>query len=154
MDNIEYVYTRGMNDSELSEKLSTANTGVLSLANDSDAYGIPLAHYYDGERLYLRLGVTDGSQKQAFIEETTTATYVVYGNPGAEGSWNPDSWSVIVTGRLVELPKKEEAEFDTAAINREFSALRVFDEAIDELDVQLYEFEIDSLTGRTTLRGD
>lgn len=154
MEDIEYVYTRGMSDSELTERLAGTNTGVLSLAIDGDAYAIPLAHHYEDDHLYLRLGLTEDSKKRRFIEETTTATYVVYEDSGSGGSWDPDSWSVIATGRIVELPATDEAEYDPAAINREFYALRVFDEAIDEIEIALFEFEIDSLTGRTTLGND
>ena len=114
MENIEYVYTRGMSDSELTEQLASTNTGVLSLADDGDAYGIPLAHHYEDDHLYFRLGITEGSKKQRFIEETTTATYVVYGDTGAGGSWEPDSWSIIATGRLVELPATKEAASTTS----------------------------------------
>jgi len=150
MDNIEYAYTLGMDDTEVEERLETTGTGVLALSNGDDSYAIPLAHYYDGERLYFRLGVTEGSRKQQFLETTDTASYVIYGTEDTDDPRGIDSWSVLVTGHLTELPKSEHEQFDTAEINRAFSPIRVFDEEIDEMDIVVVELEIDSVTGRRT----
>lgn len=79
MEHIEYEYTRGMDDDEIDERLRTSETGVLSLSREGDAYAIPLAHYYDEDGLYFRVGMTEGSRKRAFFETTETACYVLYG---------------------------------------------------------------------------
>lgn len=150
MEHIEYAYTHGMDDDEVDERLRTSQTGVLSLAKDSDAYAIPLAHFYDEGRLYFRIGDTADSRKQEFLQTTETACYVLY---GAEPTADPnelESWSVIVTGHLTEIPDTEHGRFDTAAINREFTPIRVFDEGIEDIDISVVELEIDTKTGRST----
>lgn len=150
MEHVEYAYTHGMDDAEVAERLRTAETGVLSLSNDGDAYAVPLAHVYDDGKLYFRVGGTDDSRKQTFLETTETACYVLYGTEPTEDPNELESWSVIVTGQLSELPESEHGRFDTAAINREFTPIRVFDEGIDELDISILELEIDTVTGRST----
>jgi len=150
MDNIEYAYTLGMDDAAVEERLETAETGVLALSDGDDSYAIPLAHYYDGERLYFRLGVTDGSRKQQYLETTDTASYVLYGTADTDDPRGIDSWSVLVTGHLTELPESEYERFDTAEINRAFSPIRVFDEDVEEMDIVIVELEIESITGRHT----
>jgi hypothetical protein len=150
MDHVEYAYTSGMDESEIEERLQTAETGVLALSGDGDAYAMPLAHYYDGEGLYFRLGVTEGSTKRAFWEATETACYVLYGAEPTDDPRGLDSWSIIITGPLVELPEPDHERFDTAAVNRHFSPIRVFDEAIDEIELMIVELDIETITGRHT----
>lgn len=152
MKHIEYADTYGMNDEAIDERLQTTETGVLSLARDDDAYAIPLAHYYDGERLYFRLGVTEGSTKQAFWESTDTACYCLYGADPTDDPHGLDSWSIIITGELVELPEEDHDRFDTAEINRKFAPIRVFGEAIEEIEVTILELTVDTITGRRTLK--
>lgn len=153
MEHIDYAYTQGMDAAEVEARLQSAGTGVLSLARENDAYAIPLAHYYDGDELYFRFGSTEESTKRAFFETTETACYVVYGTEPTDDPNEIESWSVVVTGRLTELPEDEYSAFDTAAINRHFSPIRVFDEAIEDVDVEIVRFEIESITGRSTPMG-
>jgi nitroimidazol reductase NimA-like FMN-containing flavoprotein (pyridoxamine 5'-phosphate oxidase superfamily) len=150
MEHIEYAYTQGMDDDEIKERLHTSEAGVLSLSKESDAYAIPLAHYYDDKSLYFRLGVTDGGRKREFLETTETACYVLYGAEPTDESQGLDSWSIIVTGQLAEIPETEYERFNTAEINRHFSPIRVFDEAIEEIEISIVELDIDTITGRTT----
>lgn len=151
MEHIEYAYTSGMSDSEVEQRLQDAETGVLSLADANDAYAIPLAHYYDGERLYFRLGFTEGSTKGAFWETTETACYVVYGAEPTDDPRELDSWSVIITGELVELSASARERFDTAEINRQFTPIRVFDEAIEDIEITIVELDIVTVAGRVTV---
>lgn len=150
MEQIEFAYTRGMDEPTVEERLDETETGVLALSDDGDAYALPLAHYYDGDKLYFRLGITEGSDKQEFLETTETATYLLYDTRTTDTSRDLDSWSIIVTGTLRALPEERRTEFDAAEINRRFSPIRVFDEDIDEVDVRIFEFEIETITGRTT----
>ncbi|WP_435093958.1 pyridoxamine 5'-phosphate oxidase family protein [Halorubrum sp. N11] len=154
MEREEYAYTRGMDDAETAERLRTAASGVLSLARDNDAYALPLAHYYDGEKLYFRLGLRDESAKRAFWDATETACYVVHATDSTDEPQEIDSWSVVVTGRLTELSEAERERFDTAEINRQFTPIRVFDEAVEDLDIVIAGFAIDTMTGRTTPAAD
>lgn len=151
MKHVEYAYTAGMDDAELEERLRAAETGVLALADEGDAYAVPLAHYYDGESLYFRLGETDGSTKMAFLESTGTACYVLYGAEPTDDPRGLDSWSVVVTGSLSRVPRSEHGRFDTAEINRRFSPIRIFDEAIEDVEIAVVELDVESVTGRTTV---
>ncbi|MFW6000164.1 MAG: pyridoxamine 5'-phosphate oxidase family protein [Halorubrum sp.] len=151
MKHIEYAYTVGMDDEAVDDRLRTTESGVLALAGGNDAYAVPLAHYYDGGALYFRLGVTDGSAKRGYWETTETACYTLY---GAEPTSDPkqfDSWSIVITGSLTELSEAERERFDTAEINDRFSPIRVFDEAIEDIEVTVVKLEIEETTGRTTV---
>ena len=150
MEHIEYAYTHGMNDEEIAERLHAEGTGVLSLADEGDAYGIPLAHYYDGEHLYFRLGMTDDSHKRELLDGGGPVSYVVYGADETEAPRGLDSWSILVEGTLTRIPESDHDRFDTAEINRHFSPIRVFDEDIDEIEIVIYRLDADSTTGRST----
>jgi nitroimidazol reductase NimA-like FMN-containing flavoprotein (pyridoxamine 5'-phosphate oxidase superfamily) len=150
MDNVEYAYTSGMSEEEVEARLAAATTGVLALCDDGDSRAIPLAHYYDGEHLYFRLGKTEGSEKWEAMQSPGVVTYVVYGTVPTEGPEEFDSWSIHVTGRLRELPEAEHGRFDTAEINEEFAPIRVFDEAIEDIDIAIVELTVETIAGRTT----
>lgn len=150
MEHIEYAYTRGMDKTEVDERLQTVKTGILALARDGEAYAIPLAHYYDGERLYFRLGMTEGDTKREFWESTETACYVVYDAEPTDDPRGLESWSILITGQLTELPETEQEQFDTAEINRIFTPIRVFDQDIEAIEIDIVELEIDTVTGRLT----
>lgn len=151
MEHVEYAYTRGMSDEEVDARLASEATGVLSLTTGADAYGVPMAHHFDGESLYFRLGRTPDSEKWSAIERTDIASYVLY---GVEPTDDPDelaSWSVVVRGPLTVLPESEHERFDTAEINESFAPIRVFDEAIEDVEIRIVELETATVTGRTTL---
>ena len=150
MEDVDYAYTTGLDDAEIEARLREHPTGTLSLAKDDDAYAVPLVHFYDGDRLYFRLGMTEGSKKQEFLGATETACYVLYGTEPTEDFEEIESWSVIITGRLSEVPESAQERFDDAAINREFAPIRVFDEPIEAVEIRLFELEIDTMTGRAT----
>ncbi|WP_256301057.1 pyridoxamine 5'-phosphate oxidase family protein [Haloarchaeobius salinus] len=150
MEHIEYAYTHGMNDEEIAERLHTEGTGVLSLADDGDAYGVPLAHYYDGEDIYFRLGMTEDSQKRDLLERGGTVSYAVYGTDETDDPRGIDSWSILAEGTLTRIPESDHERFDTAEINRHFSPIRVFDEDIEEIEIVIVRLDADSVTGRRT----
>lgn len=150
MEHVEYAYTTGMDGDAVADRLRESETGVLSLARDGDTYAVPLAHYYEDGSLYVRLGVTPGSEKAAFLAATDRATYVVYGTEERAAARELDSWSVVVTGPLQRLPAERRDEFDTPTINRRFSPIRVFDEPIEAIEIEIYELDIERMTGRTT----
>ncbi|WP_255168819.1 hypothetical protein [Natrononativus amylolyticus] len=62
MDTIEYTYTFGMSESELRAHLEDGDVGVLALANEGAAYGIPVADDFD-DGLYVRLTREDSSKR-------------------------------------------------------------------------------------------
>ncbi|WP_135824077.1 pyridoxamine 5'-phosphate oxidase family protein [Halorussus ruber] len=140
MEHVEYVYTFGMTDEELDEYLRENDIGVLSLADDGDAYAIPVGYHYDGERLVVRLGERDDSTKMDYLETTERATLVLY-----EKESERSSWSVMVRGSLRELPPESDRE-----INEQFEPFRLFNESIEDVDAAVYEMEMAEVTGRRT----
>ncbi|ELZ84206.1 hypothetical protein C455_00847 [Haloferax larsenii JCM 13917] len=146
MDDIRYVYTVGLDDDEVAERLANASSGILSLADDGRAYGVPVHVAYDagGGRLLFRLTDDGDSEKFDFVEATTEATFVCYEDAGK------DSWSIMARGSVRTLPDDEVP--DDATINELFGGVRIFDEEIDDLQVHLVELDFDELTGRETAR--
>ena len=143
MDHVEYVYTAGMDEAEVERRLTEGETGVLALASGSDAYAIPVAFHYDGDRIVFRLGTDDDARKMEYVEATGTASFVHYGVEGPESSW-----SVLVEGQL----ERDAIAYDEAEVNERFTALRVFDEAVDDLEVELVAMRMERVTGRASLR--
>ena len=142
MDHISYVETLGMTETELGEHLREVEAGVLSLADGGEAYAVPVSFRYDDGRLLLRLTDDGDSEKLAFARATDSATFVAFGQDGT------DSWSVLARGPLVELDDEE-----TDALLAEpdpFGAVRVFDEAVTDIEIRVFELEAESLTGRRT----
>ena len=150
---VDFAYTSGMDDEEIATALERAESGVLSLADGGEAYAVPIAHYYEAGRLYFRIGRAPDSSKWEAIDATETATYACYGTTGTEEPRDLESWSVLASGPLRELPPAEAERFDAAEINERFPPIRVFGESIDEVEVVILELEIESLTGRTTPEG-
>jgi hypothetical protein len=141
MEHAEYVYTVGMNETEIDELLRTTGHGVLALADADEAYAVPLNYHYDGERFLLRMSEHDAeSQKRRFIETTDTATFVCYAG-GAE-----ESWSIHVRGPV----RRWDQEVDEATLNEWFPPFRLFDESIEDVEFALYELEMETVVGRKT----
>ncbi len=140
MEHVEYVYTFGMTDAEVEQYLRDGEVGVLSLADDGDAYAVPVGYHYDGERLLVRLGERDDSTKMDYLETTGTATLVVYEKESEE-----DSWSLLARGKLVELPPETDRE-----INEQFEPFRLFDESVEDVNAAVFELRMEEVTGRRT----
>jgi hypothetical protein len=142
MEHISYVETIGMNERELEEHLGGTNAGVLALADGGEAYAVPISFRYEGGRFLLRLTDDGDSEKLAFARATESATFVAFGQDGN------DSWSVLARGPLVEVGEVEReallADLDT------FGPARLFDETVTEVEVRVFELEVESLTGRRT----
>lgn len=142
MDQFAYAFTAGLDREAIDDRLRTAETGVLSLADGDDAYGIPVAYHWDGDRFVFRLGDHPDSEKMAFLASTDRASFLVYQYTAPE-----DSWSVLATGRLQELPADETDELEQ---RDDFLPLRLFGEAVPDVEPVLYALEVETLTGRTT----
>lgn len=145
MENIQYATTRGLSDEEVEELLSAHHVGVLSLADGGDAYAVPVDYHYDGETLYVRLTDDGESRKLAFLAATERPEFLVYGHGG-----DYESWSVLVRGNLHEIDP-EDAGIDAATVNDWFGPVRVFDESVPQVELRLFELDIDHLVGRATI---
>jgi hypothetical protein len=110
MENVEYVYTGGMTEREVSERLREETTGVLALADEGRAYALPVGFAWDEAdgRLLFRLGDDGRARKIGVAATTTEATFLLYDAPSAT-----ESWSVVVTGPIGELSPADLAELPT-----------------------------------------
>lgn len=142
MDQFEITFTVGMDDEDVERRLEAAETGVLSLADNGEAYGIPVAYHWDGEAFIFRLGEHPDSEKLAFIDSTERASFLVYHYAPSD-----ESWSVLATGPIERLPPEEA---DLLESQDDFLPLRIFGEAMEELEPTLYALEVETLTGRST----
>jgi hypothetical protein len=144
MEHIEYVYTVGMSEEAVERHLSGAETGVLSLADGSRAYAVPVHCAYDEGVVVFRLTDDDDSEKLAFLDATTEACFVLYDATDGE------SWSVLVRGPVSRVDDPD--RHDAAAINERFGPARLFDEDVGDTEVHLFELDVQSVTGRKTPR--
>ena len=146
MKHADYVHTAGLTDDELEERLGDRGHGTLALADGDDAYAVPLNYYYDGSRFLLRMSEEPGSQKVSYAAATETATFLIY-----EYDDEGHSWSIVIRGRIERLPEDEQGEFTDAWLNEYFPPFRLFDEAVPEVELVLYELEPTEVTGRRTV---
>jgi nitroimidazol reductase NimA-like FMN-containing flavoprotein (pyridoxamine 5'-phosphate oxidase superfamily) len=133
-----------MDDETARAFLRDQGFGVLSLASDGEAYGIPISYGYDTEteRLYfvfLRPGET--SKKARFGAATTRASFLTFDVPSR------DEWrTVIVTGRLRTVDDDEwPAVRDALDDNAWFPTL--FSETEPMQDIVGWALDIDDVTG-------
>ncbi len=142
MEHVEYVYTEGMDGTEVETRLREGNHGVLGLAKGNDAYAVPLHYHHDGNRLLFRVSEHDAaSENQRFLRATETATFVCYAESATE------SWSICVRGAVRRLDEKT----DEAIFNELFPPFHLFDEAIEDVEFALYELDMDTVVGRKSV---
>ncbi|MDS0477698.1 pyridoxamine 5'-phosphate oxidase family protein [Natrinema sp. 1APR25-10V2] len=140
MEHADYVYTTGMDDDEVEERLQTSDHGVLALADGDDAYAVPLNYHYDGEQFLLRVSDHDDAEKRQYLETTDTATFVCY------DTTDDESWSIHVRGPV----RRSDRDIDEATLNEWFPPFHLFDEAVEDVEFLLYELELAAVTGRKT----
>jgi nitroimidazol reductase NimA-like FMN-containing flavoprotein (pyridoxamine 5'-phosphate oxidase superfamily) len=85
-----------MTREDIDDFLYERGHGVLSLAHEGEAYGIPVSFGYDGQSLFFIFQrPSEASRKELFAETTTRASFLAY------EALETDDWtSVIVTGPL------------------------------------------------------
>lgn len=140
-----------MTDADIDEFLATHETGVLALAREDEPYAIPISYGYDGTNrtFYMRLVSTPESEKRAYLASSPSARLVVY--DGTERAYE----SVVATGRLEDIPP---SELTVEHIEQYGQAKRplfeIWADSKQDLDIELYEFEPETLSGRKTLVDD
>jgi hypothetical protein len=98
METFPGIQGNAMDDQTARQFLAEQGFGVLSLADDGEAYGIPITYGFDAEAdclyfVYLRPGET--SRKERFSEATERASFLTFDVPSR------DEWrTVIVEGTL------------------------------------------------------
>ncbi|KAB1186716.1 MULTISPECIES: pyridoxamine 5'-phosphate oxidase family protein [Haloferax] len=134
----------GMSDEEVDNLLREQGVGVLSLADDGVAYGIPISFGYDAElgRLYfifLRPG--ELSRKEDFAERTVRASFAVWDSP-SRYEWK----SVVVDGELLPIADEEWPRVnETLEDNAWYPSL--FSETEPMQDMLGWELRIDHRSG-------
>jgi nitroimidazol reductase NimA-like FMN-containing flavoprotein (pyridoxamine 5'-phosphate oxidase superfamily) len=144
MDTEQFAAIQGIEmDEESAEALlRREGVGVLSLADDGLAYGVPVSFGYADRSIYfvfLRPG--EDSEKIAFAGATREASFLAFTRPSRH-NWQ----SVIARGPLHRLDEDEwDALVDAMADNAWFPSL--FAETEPMQDLVGYELRVDSLTG-------
>lgn len=120
--------------------------GCLTLADEGSAYSVPMSFGYDGDStLYFQVQTDEESDKMAYLNATTTATFLV---PEVQP---PDWTSVIVRGPVGKVPDEEiEEAYAAFAENAWFPACPWTPDK-DPAEVAFYKLEAEQLTGRTSL---
>jgi len=138
-----------LSEEGVDEVLGAHQTGVLALARGDDPYAIPVSYGYDAteRRVYLRLVSTPDSEKRRFLTSSPKARFVVYGE--RDGTYR----SVVVEGCLETVPREELTverieQYGTA----ERPLFEMWGETRHDLDVELYEFDPETLSGRRVER--
>jgi nitroimidazol reductase NimA-like FMN-containing flavoprotein (pyridoxamine 5'-phosphate oxidase superfamily) len=138
-----------LSEERVDEVLGAHQTGVLSLARNDDPYAIPVSYGYDAteRRVYLRLVSMPDSEKRRFLTSSPKARFVVYGE--RDGTYR----SVVVEGCLQNVPREE---LTVERIEQYGAAERplfeMWGETRRDLDVELYELDPDTLSGRRVER--
>jgi hypothetical protein len=142
MEHADYVHTKGMTEADVDARLREGEHGVLALADADEAYALPLSYHYDGNRVLLRVSVSDSQrEKGRFIESTETATFVCY------DASETGSWSILLRGPV----ERWAGDVDDATLDEWFPPFRLFGEAVEAVDFHLYELGLDAVTGRETV---
>lgn len=129
---------------EIVEFLQTQDTGVLALANDDDAYAIPVSFAFDEdeEALYFRMGFAPGSQKERYLDHTDHVTFVVYDD-------TDDGWkSVLVEGRATLLSRDDiDAALVEAAENLDIPYYQVHERPATDVDFTIVRLKPTRMSG-------
>jgi hypothetical protein len=144
---IDALVGNRMDEAEADELLHAAGVGVLSLARDGEAYGVPVSFGYDGDdRLYfVFVGFGEESRKEAFAAETERASFTAYDVGGTE-DWR----SVVVAGPVERVPEDGwDAAREALGDNAWYPSL--FSTADPMRDLVLWSLRIEEKTG---LRND
>ncbi|WP_435074784.1 pyridoxamine 5'-phosphate oxidase family protein [Halorubrum sp. HHNYT27] len=137
-----------MTDAEVDAFLSRHETGVLSLAREETPYAIPISYGFDEESrdAFLRLVSTPDSEKREFLASSPKARIVVYEENG-------DAYGSVVgvgTLRRVDLDELTPETISQYGETRR-PLFEIWADGKPDLDINLYRFVPDRLTGRTVV---
>ena len=133
-----------MNDSEIAEFLRDQRVGVLSLADESEAYGVPVSFGYDdgGYLAFIFLRAAEESKKHRLAKRTTTASFTTY-EIRSKHEWR----SVIATGPLRQVDDDSWDDIvETIEDNAWYPSL--FSEAEPLYDFRAWKLRLDEVTGQ------
>ncbi|MFB6135395.1 MAG: pyridoxamine 5'-phosphate oxidase family protein [Halobacteriaceae archaeon] len=139
-----------MTEEAIDEFLERQGLGVLAFPSDEDAYSLPMSFGYDryDAELFFQFAMEETSEKRIHLTTDRDASLTVF-------EWRSvDDWrSVNVRGPIRQLPPEEygRAAAVFAAYAR-VASLEVFDEPLQELDLEWYVLDAESMTGRQSNR--
>ena len=132
-----------MTDEEVERMLRSADYGVLSLADDDEAYAIPMSFGYDGEGLYFVFRrPAERSRKLEFIEETERAAFVI-----SSVTTKHDWASVVVEGPVMPV-RDEDWSALLGALDETAWFPSIFSETDPRQDFVGYYLVVEQATGR------
>ena len=134
-----------MSASDVDAFLARHETGVLSLARGDVPYAIPVSYGYDdtSREVFVRLVSTVDSEKRAFLASEPDARLVVYEDDGGEYT------SVVGVGSLERIDVDELTPETIAQYGETRRPLfEIWADGKPDLDIKLYRFDPDRLTGR------
>jgi nitroimidazol reductase NimA-like FMN-containing flavoprotein (pyridoxamine 5'-phosphate oxidase superfamily) len=133
-----------MDATEIKAFLEKQHSGMLALANDSDAYAIPVSFgtVESDQDIYFRLGFGPGSQKRSYLDATDHAAFVAYDRID-------EGWASIVAIGRPEVFEKDGA--DSAIVQMvdrlDIPFFRVFDRPVEDIDFRLVRLDVQSVRG-------
>jgi len=125
--------------------LGRHETGVLSLAQESDPYSIPVSYGYDPDsrEFYLRLVSTPESEKRTYLASSPRARLVVYEEA------DPVYRSVVAAGVLREVARDDLTVDHVVQYGEAKRPLfEIWGESRQDLDVQLYTLVPEEISAR------
>ena len=138
-----------MSRDEVDEFVAGRETGVLTLARNDEPYSVPISYGYDGSKgtFYMRLVSTPESEKRAFLDASPDARLVIYDSNADRTAY----WSVVADGSLEELDPADLSVDQIEQYGQTYRPLfEIWGQERDELDIRLYEFEPERISGRRT----
>lgn len=100
-----------MNDGEAEQRSGRPRSVRSALANEGEAYAIPVAFHHEDDRVSFRLGLHSRSTKARFLDATDRASSRVYDTgPSDRAS------SIVIAGPIERLEDGHE-RFDDATTN-------------------------------------
>ncbi|XVH31460.1 pyridoxamine 5'-phosphate oxidase family protein [Haloferacaceae archaeon DSL9] len=142
-DRLEELDGSEMSAAECRTVLRTHGTGVLALARDGAAYGLPVSFGYADDKLYvvfLRTGAV--AKKEEFLDDTRTATMTVYEAP-SKTKW----MSLIATGTIRRVNDDEWDDLGRAIEDNAWHP-SLFSSSDPMRGIEGVVIEIEELTGR------
>jgi len=134
-----------MSDDEVDDVMQRAGAGVVALADENDAYAVPMSFGYDAEEraVYMMMAFAPESKKRRWIRNTETATFVVY-----EFDDDSEARSVVVTGRIEEADDDAGKGYASLTDNAEFTVMHESGALPEDTEHSVYRLDADSISGR------
>jgi hypothetical protein len=141
---IDALVGNRMDEAEADELLHAAGVGVLSLARDGEAYGVPVSFGYDGDdRLYfVFVGHSDEGRKTEYAERADVVSFLAY-DVVADDDWR----SVIVEGSLDRITI-DDWEAAREALGENGWRPQLLADVDPDQDPRVWALEIESASGR------